>query len=109
MPVAKRIALLTLFFFLYGLYPWISHVFIRKLKRDLVQDGTFWNSQIGIVSTIVPFCLFIYLLSGLFSVRLVALLFVVAQLGVVIFGCGDFSAQRTTDGLPRRVPQVFAA
>jgi hypothetical protein len=83
--VTKKIVVFVLFILLYALYAWIAHVFGQKVKRDLMEDRTFWNSQIGIVLSIVPFCVFIYLLSGVFSIRLVALLFLGSQIGVLIF------------------------
>jgi len=55
-----------------------------KLQKDLLEGRSFWSGELTLLVTYVGFFGFIYLLSGFWSLRLVLLFFIAAQLGALI-------------------------
>ncbi len=57
---------------------------LKKLQTGLLAGKSFWNGQLMLLLGIAGMFGFIYLLSGLWSLKLVALIFVASQIGTII-------------------------
>src|SRR5579872_2579605 len=78
--------LLHYLLFLLGYAAWLvaSGWTMKKLQSGIHSGHSFWPTELFLLEGLAGFFAFIYLLSGLWSTRLVLLLVVVAHLGVLV-------------------------
>lgn len=80
-----KLLLFLVFLVSFGLWAWCVSFALKKLQADLLAGKSFWvTTQFLLLATYAGFFCFLYLLSGFWSLRLVLLFFVAAQLGSLI-------------------------
>jgi hypothetical protein len=79
-----KVLVFVVFLVAYALWSWGCLLAINKTQSDLLKGRSFWSGELLLVVTYGGFFAFIYLLSGLWSLRLVVLFFLAAQLGALV-------------------------
>jgi hypothetical protein len=76
-----KILLFLFFLVAYGLFAWAGLMSLKKVQNDLLVGKSFWSSELLLLVNLGGFFGLIYLLSGLWSLRLVLLMYVASHLG----------------------------
>ena len=84
MSLIIKIGSFLLFLFAYVMFIFAGKTLMDKTKRDLLYGRSFWSTELLMLLGNTAFFVFIYLLSGFFSLPLVIVLLAGAQLGVII-------------------------
>ena len=79
-----KVLLFLSFLVAYGLWTVLCARTLKKVQSDLLVGKSFWSSEFMLLEGVVGFFGFIYLLSGLWSMKLVLLIFVVSHLGGLV-------------------------
>jgi len=79
-----KIGLFVLFFIAYVCWALLGAKSFKKLQADLLGGKSFWSSEVILLEGLVGLFGFIYLLSGLWSTKLVLLIFVASHLGILL-------------------------
>jgi hypothetical protein len=78
-----KVLLFVLFLVAYVAWAVASAFCLKRVQSDLVEGKSFWNGQLMILDGLAGFFGSVYLLSGLWSLKLVLLLFITSQLGIL--------------------------
>jgi membrane protein YqaA with SNARE-associated domain len=71
---------------------------LKKVQSDLLGGKSFWSSEVILLESLAGFFGFIYLLSGLWSLKLVLLIFIASHLGgLVAWALGSILGAQTKD------------
>lgn len=79
-----RILVFVGFLVVYAAFMWVATVLLKSTNRAILANKTFWITQLtNLLSTGALFA-FVFVLSGYFNARLLAVFFVASQIGVVL-------------------------
>ena len=67
-----------------GLWMWAGNALNKRISRDIGKDSLFWKTEIATLMSNAGFFAFIYLLSGMWNLRLVILFVVAGQLSIIM-------------------------
>lgn len=96
--MAAKLAHLVAFLVVYALFLWASVAnFNRYVERYFLKGQHFLFSQFALITSYLSFFSFVYLLSGFFSWKLVALLVSTAESGVILWLVFSKFAQAPSD------------
>jgi hypothetical protein len=79
-----KILLFLFFLGTYAFWLWISPKSSAKMQTDLIAGRSFWSSELVLLEGMALFFGSIYLLSGLWSLKLFLLVLIAAQLGSLV-------------------------
>jgi hypothetical protein len=76
-----KVLLFLSFLIAFALFAWAAFKSSKKLQSDLLMGKSFWSGELMLLVSLGGFFALIYLLSGLWSLKLVLLMLVAAHLG----------------------------
>lgn len=78
----------VLFFLMFlcavGLWMWGGNLLNKKISQDIGKDSLFWKTESATLLSNIGFFAFIYLLSGMWNLRLVILFVAAGQLSIIM-------------------------
>jgi hypothetical protein len=80
----QKVLFFLLFLCAVGLWTWGGTVLNKKISQDIGKDSLFWKTENATLLSIAGFFAFIYLLSGMWNLRLVILFLVAGQLSLLM-------------------------
>jgi hypothetical protein len=79
-----RILIFIGFLILYTTYVWVANLLLKRMKNGLLENKTFWITELSILLGIALLFAFIFMLSGYFNIRLIGIFFCASQFGIIL-------------------------
>ena len=79
-----KILFFLMFLCAVGLWMWGGNYLNKKISQDIGKDSLFWKTESATLLSNAGFFVFIYLLSGMWNLRLVILFVVAGQLSIIM-------------------------
>jgi hypothetical protein len=79
-----KVLLFLLFLIAYGIWSWATFKSSKKMQADLLAGKSFWSGERVLLLSLTGLFGFIYLLSGLWSLKLILLILIASHLGALV-------------------------